>query len=210
LKSGKVIGVVKDFNFKSLHKEVESLIMHIYPEYFTATIKIKSGNEKETIAYIKGIWEKTAPDFPFSYQFLDEELNNMYKSEQTVSKIFLIFSCLTILIACLGLFGLASFTAHQRTKEVGIRKVLGASVMKIALLLTRDFIKLVLIGLVIASPIAWLLMNNWLQNFAYHIKITVWVFLLAAIAGILIAIVTVGYQAVRAALINPVKSLRSE
>ena len=151
-----------------------------------------------------------APGMPFSYQFLDDSFDDMYRAEQRVGKIALVFSILAILIACLGLFGLATFIAEQRTKEIGIRKVLGASVQGLVQMLSKDFLYLVLIAFVIAVPIAWWLMAKWLQDFAYRVNIGWWIFLAAGVLAGLIALLTVSFQAVRAALTNPVKSLRTE
>ena len=147
---------------------------------------------------------------PFSYGFLDESFDDMYRTEQRAGKVALIFAVLTIMIACLGLFGLATYMAEQRTKEIGVRKVLGASVNSIINLLSKDFLKLVCIALVIAVPLAWLLMNKWLQNFAFRIDIPWWAFVVAGIITVLIAVLTTSFQAIKAAIANPVKSLRSE
>ncbi|MCY7359295.1 MAG: ABC transporter permease, partial [Rudanella sp.] len=147
---------------------------------------------------------------PFNYSFLDDDFDRMYRSEQRVGTIALIFALLAILISCLGLFGLAAFMAEQRTKEIGVRKVLGASVVSIVTLLSKDFLKLVLIAIVIASPIAWWAMHRWLQDFAYKIDIEWWVFALAGLLAVGIALLTVSFQSIKAALMNPVKSLRSE
>jgi len=147
---------------------------------------------------------------PFSYQFLDESFDQMYRAEQRAGKVTLIFAVLTVMIACLGLFGLATFMAEQRTKEIGVRKVLGASVSSIINLLSKDFLKLVLIALVVAVPVAWLLMSKWLQNFAFRINIPWWAFVIAGFITVMIAVLTTSFQAIKAALANPVKSLRSE
>ena len=151
-----------------------------------------------------------APGLPFSYRFLNESFDEMYRNEQRVGKIALVFSVLAIFIACLGLFGLATFIAEQRTKEIGIRKVLGASVQGIVQMLSKDFMKLVAISFVIAAPIAWYFMHKWLQDFAYRINISWWIFVAAGLAALLIALVTVSFQAIRAAITNPVKSLRTD
>ena len=151
-----------------------------------------------------------APSYPFSYKFLDESFNNMYRAEQRAGQVALSFSVLAILIACLGLFGLASFMAEQRTKEIGVRKVLGASMNNIVTMLSRDFLRLVLVSAVFAIPLSWFIMHRWLENFAYRVNISWWVFALAAILAVLIALVTISFQTVKAALTNPVDSLRSE
>lgn len=159
---------------------------------------------------VEAKWNTIAPEMPFSYSFLDERFDEMYRAEQRVGKVAITFAILTVLIACLGLFGLVTYMAEQRTKEVGIRKVLGASVFSITTLLTKDFIKLVIIALLIASPAAYYLMNRWLQDFTYRIAIEWWVFAVAGIIAVAIAILTVSYQAVKSALMNPVKSLKTE
>ncbi len=155
-------------------------------------------------------WKQLNNQYPFDYFFMDEQLNHFYKSDIRLMHVLSIFAVLAIIIACMGLFGLSIYTAKQRTKEIGIRKVLGASVANITVLLSKDFMKLVLIASVISFPLAWWAMNNWLRDFAYRIHIGVWIFAIAATAAILIALVTVGMQAIRAAVANPVKSLRSE
>ena len=163
-----------------------------------------------TINYVKNVWQQFGPNMDFNYSFLDERLSNLYKAERKLNAIYLLFAGIAIFIACLGLFGLATFTAGQRIKEIGIRKVLGASVLNITSLLSKDFLKLVVTALIIAIPVAWWTMNNWLENFAFHIKISWPVFLLAGIIAIIIALVTVSVQAIKAAVANPVKSLRTE
>ena len=151
-----------------------------------------------------------APGMPFSYQFLDESFDNMYRAEQRIGKVAMSFAILAVFIACLGLFGLATFMAEQRTKEIGVRKVLGATVPNIVTMLSKDFVRLVLLASVIAFPVAWYAMNRWLQDFAYRIDIGWWIFILAGLIAIIIAIITVSFQAIRAALTNPVNSLRTE
>jgi putative ABC transport system permease protein len=158
---------------------------------------------------VEQTWKKYS-DMPFSYSFLDDRFDNMYQAEQKIGQIFAIFACLAIVIACLGLFGLVAFVTMQRTKEIGIRKVLGASILSIIALLSKDFIKLVLIAFVIATPIAWYAMHQWLQEFAYQVDIGMNVMVMAGIIALLIALLTVSFQAIKAALANPVKSLRSE
>lgn len=207
----KIIGVVKDFHLQSLHEQIRPLIFGWNdPWLWMASVKISSNNIPETIEYIKNLWFEYSPEFPLEYHFFDETFNAQYKSEERFGKIFGYFAILGIFIACLGLFGLASFMAEQRTKEIGIRKVLGASVAKVVSILTQDFIKWVLIANVIAWPIAYLVMNKWLQNFAYKTNIGLVLFLCSAILVLLIALVTVSYQSIKAALANPVKSLKYE
>ena len=159
---------------------------------------------------LKNRWTEFGAEEPLAYSFLDERYNNTYKAEQKIGMILGIFAGLTIFVACLGLFGLARFTAEQRTKEIGIRKVLGSSVTGIVNLLSLDFLKLVFVAVIIASPIAWFIMNKWLQDFAYRINISWWIFFVAAFLAVLVTILTISYQAIKAAIANPVKSLRTE
>jgi ABC-type antimicrobial peptide transport system permease subunit len=173
-------------------------------------VKTTGKSAPQAIAAAEKIWKQYNPEHPFEYNFMDEAFDRMYKSDQRTGKLFNIFAGIAIIISCLGLYGLATFTAEQRTKEIGVRKVLGASVGNITALLSKDFLKLVLIGNLIAWPVAWYLMHKWLENFAYQINISFWVFLLAGVLALLIALLTVSYQSIRAALSNPVKSLRSE
>ncbi len=211
-----VVGVLKDFNIESLHSSIVpfALFSKESKSYNTSisfiTLKLNSGNPKQTIASIKEKWQSYQPNVPFEYSFLDEDVNAAYIVEQRTAKLFGIFTGLSIFVACLGLFGLVAFIAQKRTKEIGIRKVLGASVTGIVKLLSIDFIKMVIISLVIASPIAWYAMHKWLEDFAFRIDIEWWVFALAGVAALTIALVTVSFQAIRAAIANPVKSLRTE
>jgi len=211
LKRGKVIGVVKDFHYKSLHQKIEPLVLHIYPSAFEdIVVKIRPENMKATLAFLEDKWTKLDENWPFEYTFLDEQFARKYESEQIFSKVFITFTLLSIFIACLGLFGLASFTAGQRSKEIGIRKVLGASVPGIVFLLSKDFLKLVVLSLVIAVPLAWYAMSSWLEDFAYRIDMEWWVFAMAGLVAVLIALFTISFQSIKAALSNPVKSLRNE
>ncbi len=205
-----IIGVVKDFHFRSLHQQITPLVMKLDPNPGMMIVKLKT---KEVAGLLEGLrkeWVALGSDEPFSYSFLDERFNNTYTTEQKVGSLLGVFAGLTIFVACLGLFGLAKFTAEQRTKEIGIRKVLGASVSGVAALLSKDFLKLVLLAFVIASPIAWYIMDKWLQDFAYRVDINIWVFLLAALLAVVITIITISFQAIRAAIANPIKSLRTE
>lgn len=211
LKRGQVIGVVKDFNFKSLYDKIEPAVLQIYPPaYWKVAVKMKTAGISGSIAHVQKTWNHYAPDYPIEFNFLDENFTKMYTAEDKLKTLLWVFTGLAIFIGCLGLFGLAAYTAERRKKEVGIRKVLGASVQGIAVLLSKDFVKLVLISLVIASPVAWYFMHQWLQDFAYRITISWWIFALAGITALLIAIVTVSFQAIKAAVANPVKNLRSE
>jgi putative ABC transport system permease protein len=206
-----VIGVVRDFHVKSLHDEIEPLMLDYDPSsIYYLTARIQPGKIPEALTFIRSVVERVSPGTPFQYSFLDDEFNNMYHSDEQTAEIVGIFSFLAILVAALGLFGLASFTAEQRTKEIGIRKVLGASVSGLVSLLTREFVLLVLIANVIAWPITYLLMSRWLEEFAYRINIGLWSFVLAGVIAILIASATVSYQAIKAALANPVEALRYE
>ncbi|MEP7143884.1 MAG: ABC transporter permease [Ferruginibacter sp.] len=205
-----VIGVVKDFHFKSLHEKISPLVMTMGNNSGAIIVKIKTSDIAGLLATIKKHWDQYTLEEPFSYSFMDERFNAAYQSEQKIGTILGIFAGLTIFVACLGLFGLARFTAEQRRKEIGIRKVLGATVTGVATLLSKDFLKLVLVAFVIASPVAWYIMNKWLQDFAYRINISFWVFAIAAFLAVNITIITVSFQAIKAALANPVNSLRTE
>ena len=209
---GEVVGVMKDFHFESLHENILPLIF--FPDfgggYSSISVKLKGDNLPQSLAGLESAWKKVAPDLPFSYNFLDASYNRLYAAELSQGRLFTVFALLAILVACLGLFGLAAFTTQQRVKEIGIRKVLGASVSGITALLAKDFIKLVLIAIVVASPLAWYLMKQWLQDFAYRIEIQWWMFVLAGALAVGIAFLTISFQSIKAALANPVKSLRSE
>ena len=208
-----IIGVVKDFHFESLHEAVKPAffqLMHSSTNPWNKIIvKIKGGDQKQTISQIQKLYEEVNPGFPFSFNFLDEAYQKQYETEVRVSVLSRYFSGLAILISCLGLFGLAAFTAQKRQKEISVRKVVGASVTSITLMLSKDFIKLILISLLIAFPVSWYIMSNWLQGFAYRINIGAGVFLAAGASTIIITIITISYQSIKAALANPVKSLRS-
>lgn len=205
-----IVGVVRNFNFESLRQNIGPLCFRLGFNKWATAFKVSSTDIKGLISNIEQRWKAMAPGMPFSYQFLDEAFDNMYRAEQRVGKVALSFAILAIVIACLGLFGLAAYMAEQRTKEIGVRKVLGASVPNIISMLSKDFVKLVLVAAVVAFPVAWYAMNKWLEDFAYRINIGWWVFVVAGVAALLIALITVSFQAVKAALINPVKSLRTE
>jgi putative ABC transport system permease protein len=211
IKKGKVIGVVEDFHYKSLHEKVTASVIQIYPQVtYKVAVKLKEAGIKNTIAYIKDIWNRFAPEYPLDYQFMDETYGRMYSSEEKLSSLLWIFAGLAIFVGCMGLFGLAAFTAEQRIKEIGIRKVLGASVLNLMALLSKSFVRLVFIASVLAFPIAWWAMNRWLEDFPYRVSISWWVFAVSGIAALIIALVTVSFQAIKAALANPVKNLRTE
>jgi putative ABC transport system permease protein len=176
----------------------------------TLFAKITPGNIPQAMGAIAATWKRLIPDAPFEYQFMNQAFDNLYKDDLRISKLVLLFSCISIVISALGLFGLATFVAEQKTKEIGIRKVLGASVTQITVMLSRDFATLVLIAVVIASPIAYWAMSRWLENFAYKISLSWWIFVSAGIVALLIALLTISGQAIRAAIANPVKSLRTE
>jgi putative ABC transport system permease protein len=210
---GTIAGVFNDFNFESLHQRIIPLVLFESSNgtgsYNNISIKT-SGNVPAAIAQIEKTWKKFLPETPFEYQFLDNRYAKLYEAEERQSSIFTIFSCIAIFIACLGLFGLSAFTISQRVKEIGVRKVLGASTGNIVKLISTDFLILVIIAAVIAFPVAWFVMNHWLQSFAYRINIGWAVFVLSAIIALLIAFATISFQAIKAAVANPVKSLRSE
>ncbi|MEM6698853.1 MAG: FtsX-like permease family protein, partial [Bacteroidota bacterium] len=211
-----VIGVMKDFHPQSLHYDIEPFaIFHessnSYDQGRTyAAVKISAGEDRTVLDQVKKLWSDFAPQAPFSFSFLDEDINAQYQSEERLASVLSAFTFLSIFIACLGLLGLITYITQQRTKEIGIRKVLGASVSSIVGLLSKDFLKLLFIALIIASPIAYYFMQNWLQNFAYSIDIQWWIFAFAGFAAIIVAFLTVSFQSVRAALVNPVESLRNE
>lgn len=210
-RAGQIIGVVKDFNYISLHRAVEPLTLPFEPyasRYLS--LKVKGDDLPSTIAAVEQVWKELAPHRPFIYSFLDEDFNKQYESDFRFGKIFTTFSVLAILIACLGLLGLATYTAEQRTKEIGIRKVMGADVSSIVKLLSMDFIKLVIVAILIATPVSWYAMNKWLEGFAYQAPIHWWIFPIAGFMAIVVALVTISFQSVKAALMNPVKSLKSE
>ena len=208
---GTIQGVMQDFHFASMKSKIEPII--VFPEYdYFGEILIKTSgkNDQQTIAGIGKIWQEYLPGIPFDYHFMDEDFNSLYKAEFRTSTILTTFSTVVILVSCLGLLGLAAFTAEQRTREVGIRKIMGATPANVVVLLSKDFIKLVLIALCMAAPVAWYAMHHWLEAFAYHTSLGIGVFLLAGVIAIVIALLTVSLQSVKAALMNPVKSLRSE
>jgi putative ABC transport system permease protein len=211
VKKAQIIGVVKDFHYKSLYDKVEPAVLQIYPEaYSRVAVKMKTADIGNTIQYVKNIWNKFSPEYPIEYRFMDESFDQMYKAEDKLKSLLGIFTATTIFVACLGLFGLAAYAAERRKKEIGIRKVLGASAEGIVVLLLKEFVKLVVLALVIATPVAWYMMSNWLDDFPYRINLEWWIFAVAGSIAILIALLTVSFQSVKAALINPIKYLRSE
>jgi ABC-type antimicrobial peptide transport system permease subunit len=206
-----IAGVVKDFHLTSLHEPIGPMVFRYMPENTSMVVaRLAPGKEKETIAAIGSFYKKYNPGYTFNYNFLDEAYQAQYLSEQRVSLLSRYFAALAILISCLGLFGLATFNAEVRTKEIGIRKVLGASVSHVMVMLSKDFLKLVGIAIVLAFPMAWWMMSQWLNGYAYRVSIGAWVFIIAGLSILLITLLTVSYQSLRSALMNPVKSLRSE
>ncbi|HTD98249.1 MAG TPA: ABC transporter permease [Mucilaginibacter sp.] len=212
----KVVGIVKDFNTESLHTPVTpfALFYTTSNSYQIGTsyvsIRIKPGDYNKTISSVQTKWKQFLPDNPFNYSFLDGEYDSLYRTDQTIGKVFSVFTFLSLAVACLGLLGLAMYTAERRTKEIGIRKVLGASVESVVAMLSKDFLKLVIIASVIAFPVAWYAMKKWLQDFAYPTQVNWWIFAIAGGLTLVIALLTVSFQSIKAALMNPVKSLRSE
>ncbi|MCG8605612.1 ABC transporter permease, partial [bacterium] len=210
-KRGHIVGVVKDFHYSALHQPIEPVVLHIQPSWFNyISVRIATNQLRETLATLEVTWQEIAPDQPFEFFFLDRNLDLQYQKDRRLGNLFAVFSFLAILIGCIGLFSLASLTLEQRTKEVGIRKVLGASAPNIVGLFSREFLKLVFWANAIAWPLAYLGMRHWLQAFAYRIDLSWWVFLLAGGLALVIALATVSTQAIRAALANPVDSLRYE
>jgi len=210
-KAGEIIGVVKDFKYKSLHDKTGPLVAFQAPNWYNFfSVRVAPNSASQSVAYIKDIWKKFFPGTPLEYNFLDDSFNQLYKTDQQTSSLIFGFAFIAIVISALGLFALAAFTAEQKSKEIGIRKVLGASIISITQLLTKDFLKLVVIAIIVALPIAWIVMNKWLQIFAYRINIEWWMFLIAGSIAVVIAITTISFQAIKAAIANPVESLRSE
>jgi putative ABC transport system permease protein len=210
--TGSIVGVAKDFNFNSLHYKIEPLFLGNQSMwgFNTVSVKINGRQSSQAIAFIQSTWKKVFPEYPFNYQFLDDHFKEIYKTDAQISQVVAIMAGLAILISCLGLFGLASFSTEKRTKEIGIRKILGASVKDVVFLLSKHFIGPVLIANLIAGPLAWLALHRWIQDYAYRVAISWWVFVLAGIAALLIALVTVSFLTIKAATNNPVESLRAE
>jgi putative ABC transport system permease protein len=207
---GYVTGVVKDFNFESLRSPIKPFVL--FPEIRAGRLLIKLDGHhiQQTISFLASKWKELVPDRPFEYHFLDEDYDDLYQSEIRLGKVMNLFASIGILLACFGLFGLSSYAIQQRTKEIGIRKVLGANVTGITALLAKDFISLVFIAFIIAAPVAWFAANRWLLDYAYRIKLSWTIFLYTGLLAVLIALITVSFQAIRTALMNPVKSLRTE
>ncbi|MGF7037932.1 ABC transporter permease [Mucilaginibacter lappiensis] len=206
-----IIGVVKDFNFSSLRDNVEPLVMVMENDWLARlSVRVNTRNLPALLAQIEDKWKTVAPHEHFEYSFMDADFDTLYRTEQRMGNLFIAFTTLAIIIACLGLFSLAAYAAEQRNKEIGIRKVLGAGVSTLVAMLSKDFIKLVFISIIIATPLAWLVMNKWLQGYAYRQNIQWWVFVVTALATVVIAFVTISFQSVKAAMANPVESLKNE
>ena len=205
-----IIGVVRDFNFGSMHEKIGPLVMRQDENWGSIAVRISSKNIPPLIEQVENKWNAMAPGQQFSYTFMDSDFNNMYHAEQRTGKLFVTFAVFAIFIACLGLFGMVTYAAEQRTKEIGIRKVLGANIAGIVGLISKDFAKLVVLASIVAFPIAWWVMNKWLQSFAFRVNISWWVFVLAGLLTMFIAFATISFQAIKAAIANPVKSLRTE
>ncbi len=210
-----IIGVIKNFNYESLHQLIRPLVIHLFDDSGYGygqfvSVRTSSKDYQSVINSLENTWKKFAGNEAFNYNFLDQKLVHLYSAEQRTSKIVITFSILAIFIACLGLLGLAAFIIEQRTKEIGIRKVLGATVLEIVILLSKEFAKWVLIANIIAWPLAYFIMNNWLKDFAYRTNINPWIFVLSGITALLIALLTVSSHSIRAASANPIKSLRYE
>lgn len=213
-RSGKLVGVFNDFHFESMRQNIVPIVMIMpdprQPYYRRISVKISGNNITAALSHIEKTWKKFLPETPYEFTFMDENFARLYQAEERQRTIFTIFACIAIFIACLGLFGLSAFAITQRVKEIGIRKVLGADISSIVTLLSKDFLKLVVISAIIAFPVAWWFMHQWLQDFAYRITMPWWIFLVAGVLAAIIALVTISFQAIKAAIANPVKSLRTE
>jgi len=209
--AGRIVGVVKDFHYRSLHRRIEPLVLRIDPlNMWCMSVKLSAGNLKSHLAVLEKEWKQLAPDYPFSYQFVDQTIDRQYKAEQNTGVLIGSFAALAIIIACLGLLGLTAFMTEQRKKEIGVRKVLGASVSGIIMLLSKDFSRLILIAFILVVPLAWYAMNQWLADFAYQVNISPFVFVGAGLVVLIIAFTSVFYQALKAAIVNPSETLRNE
>jgi putative ABC transport system permease protein len=210
-RKGIITAVVEDFHFNSLQEMIEPLAIYPRAENFSRiTIRADVSKAGQTVTWINDTWKKHFPSALFDYNFMDNQVGEQYQAEERFSKLFSYFSILSLLIACLGLYGLITYSTSQRTKEIGVRKVLGASVSGIAFMLSKSFLKLVVLAFLIAAPIGWFVMNKWLQDFAYRTNISWWMFALAGSVVVLIALLTVSFRAIKSAIANPVKSLRTE
>ena len=211
VKVANIVGVIRDFNSYSLRRPMAPVVLSTWKDiYQTINIKMKAGTEKLVLPFIEKLWNRSFPDYVYQYQFLDKTIANFYKQETQLSELYKIFAAIAIFISCLGLYGLVSFMAVQRTKEVGIRKVLGATPKHIVYLMSKEFTLLIIIAFVISAPVAWYIMHKWLENYAYRIPLSASIFVLAILSSIAIAWITVGQRAIKTAIANPVKSLRME
>jgi putative ABC transport system permease protein len=210
-KKGHIIGVIKDYNFNKLDRPLEPLVMDVnVPRFSMFAVRVSPDHVPATLATIQRLWEHYFPERVFDYSFLDANIDSLYKAQENLSKLVRYFALIAIFISCTGLFGLAAFMATQRTREIGIRKVLGASVVGLVVLLFRDFLRLVVLALFISTPLAWWVMNKWLHDFAYRIPLSWWIFAAAGVLAVGISFLTVGVQGLRAAGVSVVKSLRNE
>ena len=211
-RKGKIVGVLKDYHTSSLHERIDPMLLDINENlnFGTIMVRTEAGKTTQALESLKEVCANVNPSFPFLYTFMDQQYAKLYKSEQVVSKLSNVFAFLAIVISCMGLLGLAMFSAEQRRKELSIRKILGATAVNIVMKFSKDFLKLVFLALIISVPIAWFAMNSWLQSFAYRIDLTWWMFAAAGLAAILISMLTISAQAIKAALESPVKNLRSE
>jgi putative ABC transport system permease protein len=210
LKPYHIVGVIKDFNFKSLRENITPMVLFNEENRGAVSIRMKSAGLKALVEQVQAKWKEFAPTQAFNYSFMDQDFDKLYRTEQRTGKIAVSFTSLAIVIACLGLFGLAAYASEQRTKEIGIRKVLGANVSTIVGMLSRDFIVLILLAIVVAVPLAWYFMHQWLLSYAYHQDFQWWIAIVAGFGAVLVAFFTISFQSIKAALTNPVKSLRSE
>jgi putative ABC transport system permease protein len=208
---GTIAGVVEDFHFKDMHQKIGPCVLFWKPDWMGQLyVKASAGRTPEAIAAVKKIWAAYNPEEPFEFSFLDDVYTSMYTKDQQIGTLFNVFACIAIFISCLGLLGLVTYTAQLKTREIGIRKVLGASVTSVTGMLAKEFVGLVLLAILIASPVGWYFMDRWLQDFAYRSTISWWIFPVAGAFALLIAVMTISVQAIKAALANPVKSLRTE
>ena len=208
---GEIIGVMKNYHFESVRNDIEPLALVVNPSQVRfAVIRLQAGRLQESLEYVEATWERVIPDYPFAYRFLDEDFDQMYRDEARMGTLLQSFAFLAIVIASLGLFGLASFTAEQRTKEIGVRKVLGASVGGIVFLLSTEFSKWILVANAIAWPASYVILRNWLDGYAYQTSLSWWIFVLSGLLALVVALITVGFQSVKAALTNPADALRYE
>jgi ABC-type antimicrobial peptide transport system permease subunit len=205
-----IVGIAKDFNFESLYSSVKPCFFQVYPVMPNVLVKMQAGTEEQTIERVKQVYSEFSKTLPFEYRFLDDDYQALYSSEMKIGLLSRYFALMAIIVSCLGLFGLAAFTAQKRQKEIGIRKVVGATVNNVIMMLSADFIKLIIVSIVIAMPVSWFLMNKWLEGFAYRADISLWLFAMIGVVVIVIAFATISFQAIKAAVMNPVKSLRSE